>query len=572
MGAPSPLPARPILVPHAPAASAEKTLLRFTTAGSVDDGKSTLIGRLLHDTNGAYDDQIEAVRKSRINRSSGPVDFSLLTDGLRAEREQGITIDVAYRYFETARRKFIIADTPGHEQYTRNMVTGASTSDAAVILVDARKGLTAQSRRHALVASLLGIRRLVVAVNKMDLLDFDQRVFEELGRSFNNLRGRLGDAEMRDVKIEFIPISALEGDNVAERSPRTPWYGGPSLLEYLETVDTDEAANLRQAAFRMPVQLVIRPNLDFRGFAGTISAGQVHVGQEVVVLPSARRTRVSRIVTFDGDLASAHAPMPVVLELADEIDLSRGGLIAGALDPPEPSAWLKTTLVWMHERPLETGKTYTLRHGPHEVRARVDRVLHRIDFEHMRDESAEALALNDIGSAILETTEPLHFDAYARNRSTGSLILIDPITNHTLAAGMIERAAEDPGTKARAAKRVSFAAARITAADRRRRSGHAGFVVIADPRTALAQALERALFLEGADVLLLAEEVRPIEPLLAAGLVVITGTPAATAEYPRLDVRSLQLPADPALAAQQVIAHMRGLRLLDERGRTEGGF
>src|SRR5580658_7652762 len=301
----------------------QKDLLRFTTAGSVDDGKSTLIGRLLHDSKSVYEDQLAAVKKSRINRASGPIDFSLLTDGLRAEREQGITIDVAYRYFETARRKFIIADTPGHEQYTRNMVTGASTSEAAVILVDARKGLLEQSRRHALLSTLLGIRHLVVAVNKMDLVGFDEAIFEGIRAQFNELRGRL-----RKADLTFIPISALEGDNVVERSPRTPWYVGPSLLEYLETVDV--ARDIAGDAFRFPVQLVIRPDLDFRGFAGTIASGHVQVGQEVIVLPSAQRTRIARVATFDGDLTAAHAPMAVVLELADEVDVSRGAIIADA--------------------------------------------------------------------------------------------------------------------------------------------------------------------------------------------------------------------------------------------------
>ena len=426
-----------------------QTLLRFTTAGSVDDGKSTLIGRLLHDTNGAFDDQIEAVRKSPINRSSGPFDFSLLTDGLRAEREQGITIDVAYRYFETARRKFIIADTPGHEQYTRNMATGASSGEVAVILVDARKGLLAQSRRHALISTLLGIRHLVVAVNKMDLVGFDPTVFHGIRTSFNSLRGQMPEAE-----VTFIPISALDGDNVVERSPRMRWYRGPSLLEYLETVETIRDPGTD--AFRFPVQLVIRPGLDFRGFAGRIASGRVEVGQEVVVLPSARRTSIKRIATFDGDLTSAQAGMSVVLELEDEIDLARGGLIADLHHPPQSSSWLQTKLIWMHQDALETGKTYLLRHGPHEVRARVERVVHRVDIDELQEREAGTLELNEVGLVILETTEPLAFDPYVRNRSTGSLILIDPMTNLTLAAGMIEGAAEDQTAALRLAKNVEF--------------------------------------------------------------------------------------------------------------------
>jgi sulfate adenylyltransferase subunit 1 len=538
----------------------EKTLLRFTTAGSVDDGKSTLIGRLLHDTNGAFDDQIEAVRKSRLNRSTGPLDFSLLTDGLRAEREQGITIDVAYRYFETARRKFIIADTPGHEQYTRNMVTGASTSEAAVILVDARKGLLEQSRRHALLSTLLGIRHLVVAVNKMDLVNFDEEVFVRIRTQFSELRGRL-----RKADVAFIPISALEGDNVVERSPRMLWYVGPSLLEYLETVEVSRDTAVD--AFRFPVQLVIRPDLGFRGFAGAIASGRVQVGQDVVVLPSARRTRISRIATFDGDLAAAHAPMAVVLELADETDVSRGALIAETSRPPEASSWLRATLVWMHAKALEVGATYLLRHGPHEVRARVHRVLHQVDFGHLRERDAETLGLNDIGQAILETTEPLFFDPYCRNRATGAFILIDPISNLTLAAGMIAAAADDPTAKPRLRTReaISFHQGRLTASERRRRSGHGGFVVIANPASALAEALERRLFLAGADVILLTQAVQPLDPLIEAGLIVITAHDDGVGEqHLRVDLTWLELPEEAALAAEHVFRHIVGMRLLDD--------
>jgi sulfate adenylyltransferase large subunit len=554
-----------LAISHFHRRATEKTLLRFTTAGSVDDGKSTLIGRLLHDTNGAFDDQIEAVRKSRINRSTGPLDFSLLTDGLRAEREQGITIDVAYRYFETARRKFIIADTPGHEQYTRNMVTGASTSEAAVILVDARKGLLEQSRRHALLSTLLGIRHLVVAVNKMDLVNFDEEVFAGIRAQFGELRGRL-----RKADVTFIPISALEGDNVVERSPRMPWYVGPSLLEYLETVEVsrDTAGD----AFRFPVQLVIRPDLGFRGFAGTIASGRVQVGQEVVVLPSARRTRIARIATFDGDLAAAHAPMAVVLELADETDVSRGALIADTLRPPQTGSWLRSTLVWMHANALEVGATYLLRHGPHEVRARVHRVLHQVDFEHLRERDSETLVLNDIGQVILETTEPLFFDPYCRNRSTGAFILIDPISNLTLAAGMIADAADDPTAKSRLRTRetISFHQGRLTVSERRRRSGHGGFVVVADPASALAHALERRLFRAGADVILLTQPVQPLDPLIEAGLIVIMAhDDGVSAQHLRVDLTWLEMPEDPARAAEHVFQHIVGLRLFDDPSAPE---
>ncbi|MDX2152054.1 MAG: sulfate adenylyltransferase subunit CysN [Bryobacteraceae bacterium] len=456
----------------------EKSLLRFSTAGSVDDGKSTLIGRLLYDSNGAYDDQVEAVRKSKVNRSGGDFDFSLLTDGLRAEREQGITIDVAWRYFATPKRKFIIADTPGHEQYTRNMATGASTVDLAIILIDARKGVVEQTRRHAYVSSLLGIRHLVVAVNKMDLVGFDESVFNRVRDDFDGLVEHL-----RRTSVRFIPLSALEGDNVTFRSPRTPWYGGPSLLEHLEEIDVDHA--LDQAPFRFPVQYVIRPDLDFRGFAGQIASGHVRPGDEVLVLPSGRRTRVARIVTMDGDLAEAHAPMSVTITLEDEIDLGRGGILAAAAAPPQTGRWLESSLVWMSPQKLVPGKPYILRHGPHQVTARVDRLVHRTEINTFACEDSDHLELNQIGSAIIETTQPLHFDAYSENRRTGAFILIDPISNLTLAAGMIERPAADPHDAVRARKQLTF--------DSYRRA-----LIVADPDSPLPHALREA----GADVLL----------------------------------------------------------------------
>jgi sulfate adenylyltransferase subunit 1 len=525
-------------------------LLRFTTAGSVDDGKSTLIGRLLHDAGGAFDDQIEAVRQSKINRSSGTFDFSLLTDGLRAEREQGITIDVAYRYFATAHRKFIIADTPGHEQYTRNMATGASTAEVAVVLVDARKGVLPQSRRHAYISALLGIRHLLIAVNKMDLVDFDEAVFSSIREDFLALRPSL-----RDAAMTFIPVSALEGDNVVEPSARTPWYTGPPLLEFLETVNV--ASDVAGQPFRFPVQLVIRPGLDFRGFAGQIAAGRIAAGDEVLVLPSARRTRVLRIVTFDGDLAEAQAPMSVVLTLEDEIDLSRGGLIAEAPRAPQSSRYFESTLVWMHPDPLEIGRAYLLRHGPHEVQARVGRLLYQVDVDTLRHQPASGLALNEIGVVSLETTQPLAFDPYQANRATGAFVLIDPISNLTLAAGMIEGGLADPAEAARAARSVPFNRGPVTAAERHRRGGHRGAYLAVDPHSEFARALERRLFDHGADVILLPELVQPRHLLVDAGLLVL-GPPAGM---------------EPALGddVEAVITDLESRGILDARDSFSAG-
>src|SRR3954470_2177500 len=331
-----------------------KDLLRFTTAGSVDDGKSTLIGRLLYDSKSVYEDQIKSVAKASVNRNAGPLDFSLLTDGLRAEREQGITIDVAYRYFATAKRKFIIADTPGHEQYTRNMVTGASTADLAIILVDARNGALAQSHRHACIASLMGIPHFVVAVNKMDLVGDDHDVFEQIRTEFGQFLSKL-----EAPHVSFIPLSALKGDNVVERSANMPWYHGPALLDYLETVEIDDAS--ASAPFRFPVQRVSRPDADFRGYAGQIASGSIEPGDEITVIRTGRKSRVKSITTFDGDLEEAWAPMSVTLTLEDEIDISRGALIASGTWPVA-SRHFEATLVWMNERPLDTMRRYLIKH------------------------------------------------------------------------------------------------------------------------------------------------------------------------------------------------------------------
>ncbi|HEU5340684.1 sulfate adenylyltransferase subunit CysN [Edaphobacter sp.] len=417
-------------------------MLRFTTAGSVDDGKSTLIGRLLHDTKSVYEDQLAAVKKSRVNRAAnGHVDFSLLTDGLKAEREQGITIDVAYRYFSTSRRKFIIADTPGHEQYTRNMATGASTADVAIVLIDANAflkhgGLLPQSRRHTYIAALLGIPHVVAAVNKMDLVGYSEETFAAIRREFLAMAERLG---LRSV--EMVPVSALEGDNVVAPSAAMRWYEGPTLLEYLETVPLrvgDTAGPMR-----FPVQLVLRPDANFRGFAGQVARGVLRAGERVVALPSLRETVVKRIVTYDGDLAAAAPPQSVTVELADEIDLSRGEMLVAAEDRlPEINKHFRAMVVWMHETPLVVGRTYVAKHTTRTVRATVRSIRYRMDVNTLTEVDAVHLAMNEIAEVEFETNLPLFFDPYAENRAMGALILIDGVTNATVGAAMIVAAVE----------------------------------------------------------------------------------------------------------------------------------
>jgi sulfate adenylyltransferase large subunit len=409
-------------------------LLRICTAGSVDDGKSTLIGRLLYDSQAVYEDQVKSVEAASRNRTAGPIDFSLFTDGLRAEREQGITIDVAYRYFATARRKFILADTPGHEQYTRNMATGASTADVAILLIDARHGVREQTKRHARIAQLLGISNFILAVNKMDLFDFDRSVFDTICGDFAGLAG--------DASVTPIPLSALHGDNVTVASDRTPWFEGPSLLEYLETVDVER----RQASapFRMPVQLVLRPDQEFRGYAGQIASGTIRPGDEVTAWPSGWTSRVSRIVTWDGDLDVACAPMSVTLVLEDERDISRGDVLA--VGPVHVHRRFSANVVWMDERPLDPARVYLAKHSTRIVTVEVDR----------------PLVLNEIGTLTVHASQPLVFDPYVENRTTGSFVIIDPATNFTAGAGMIVRALreESDATVASAAERLATAARR----------------------------------------------------------------------------------------------------------------
>jgi bifunctional enzyme CysN/CysC len=411
----------------------QKSLLRFLTCGSVDDGKSTLIGRLLYDSKLIFEDHLAALAKdSRKHGTTGDdIDLALLVDGLEAEREQGITIDVAYRFFSTEKRKFIVADTPGHEQYTRNMATGASNSELAVILVDARKGVLIQTRRHAYIVSLLGIRHLVLAVNKIDLVGFSEQRFSEIAEEFGIFAAKLGFQS-----LAAIPVSARFGDNVIARSPRTPWYGGPSLLEQLETVDAD--TELQEKPFRMPVQWVNRPNLDFRGFAGTIASGRIARGDDIVVAHSGRKSRVARIVTADGDLELAAAGRAVTLVLEDDIDVSRGDMFASPLNRPEVADQFAAHVLWMADDELLPHRQYLIRTGNRTVPGQVTALKHKVDVNTLEHMASRTLKLNEIGYCNLSTTEPVAFDRYRDNRDTGAFIVIDRYTNATVGAGMIE--------------------------------------------------------------------------------------------------------------------------------------
>jgi bifunctional enzyme CysN/CysC len=418
-----------------PVAAHPSELVRFATAGSVDDGKSTLIGRLLFDTKSIFEDQLEHVERTSRQRGDGYTNLALLTDGLRAEREQGITIDVAYRYFHTPRRKFIIADTPGHEQYTRNMVTGASTADLALILVDARKGVLEQSRRHAFIASLLRIPHLVVCVNKMDLVDYREDAFRAVCDEFGGWANKLDISDMT-----FVPISALHGDNVVDRSENMPWYQGPSLLYHLENVHVASDRNLVDARF--PVQWVVRPmsdeHHDYRGYAGEVASGIFRVGDEVVILPSGRESRIASIDTFDGELQEAYPPLSVTLRLEDDVDVSRGDMICRPGNRPREVRDLDAMVCWMAERPLQANGRYRIKHTTRTVLAKADAVRYRIDVNTLhRDERAEGLGLNEIGRLSLRLSSPLFLDEYRRNRATGSFILIDESTNDTVGAGMV---------------------------------------------------------------------------------------------------------------------------------------
>ena len=489
-------------------------LLRFSTAGSVDDGKSTLIGRLLYDSKAIFEDQMEAIEEASKRRGDVDVDLALLTDGLRAEREQGITIDVAYRYFATPRRKFIIADTPGHVQYTRNMVTGASTADLAIILIDARKGVLTQSKRHGFIASLLRIPHLVVAVNKMDLVDYAEEVYREIVREYTAFSSKL---DIHD--LAFIPLSALKGDNVVHRSERMPWYDGSTLLHHLETVNVSADRNL--VDFRFPVQLALRPNQNFRGFAGTVASGAVRPGEEVVALPSGKRSRIASIETADGPLGEAAAGEAVVLTIEDELDISRGDMLVRTGNLPQVANRLDAMLCWMHDEALDPGRHYLLQHTTQRVQAAVTRLQYRIDVDTLHRDEVETLGLNDIGRVEIETAKPLFFDPYATNQKTGAFILIDPYSHATVAGGMIRGTVREADEVAEEAQRLThgieattqspnvvWEAWNVPRAEREAKNGHRAAVLwftglSGSGKTTIARALERRLFETGHQTMLL---------------------------------------------------------------------
>lgn len=476
-------------------------LLRFTTAGSVDDGKSTLIGRLLYDSKAIFEDQLEAVERASRNRGDSYVDLALVTDGLRAEREQGITIDVAYRYFATPKRKFIIADTPGHIQYTRNMVTGASTAELAIILIDARKGVVTQSKRHGFIASLLEIPHILVAVNKMDLVDFSEEVYRRIVAEYSEFATKLSIQD-----LTFIPISALQGDNVVNKSAHMDWYDGPTLLHHLENVNVGASRNL--VDFRFPVQMVTRPNQDFRGFAGQIASGTISPGEEVVALPSGKSSRVRAVYSYATELKEAVEGESVMITLEDEIDISRGDMIVRKNNLPQVSNQLECTICWMSEEPLNPQGAYILQHGTHQVRAFISELNYRIDVDTLHRDTAQTLNLNEIGRAKITTTQPLYFDPYRLNRNTGSFILIDPYTNVTLAAGMIRRKAStleeviNVQPDRRKSSNVVWESTEISREMRETRNGHRAAVLwftglSGSGKSTVARRLERLLFERG---------------------------------------------------------------------------
>ncbi|MCB9138357.1 MAG: sulfate adenylyltransferase subunit CysN [Caldilineaceae bacterium] len=473
-------------------------MLRFTTAGSVDDGKSTLIGRLLYDSKAIFEDQMEAVEMASKNRGDEYVDLALLTDGLRSEREQGITIDVAYRYFATPKRKFIIADTPGHIQYTRNMVTGASTAELAIILIDARNGVVTQSKRHGFIASLLQIPHILVAVNKMDLVDFDQEVYKEIVQEYTEFASKLSVQD-----LTFIPISALMGDNVVHKSEKTPWYKGPTLLHHLENVNVGGSRNL--VDFRFPVQMALRPNQNFRGFAGQIASGSITPGEEIVVLPSGKESKIQSVVTLDGDQEEASAGESVVLTLQDEIDISRGDMIVRKRNLPQTASQFECVICWMNEEPMNPQGTYMVQHTTRQVRALISELNYRIDVNTLHREEADTLHLNEIGRITLTTTQPLFYDPYKLNRATGSFILIDPHTNNTVAAGMIRGRSRDVDDivskqpERQKSSNVVWEEAVINRQMREERNGHKAAVLwftglSGSGKSTVARQLERRLF------------------------------------------------------------------------------
>jgi len=471
-----------------------KELLRFLTCGSVDDGKSTLIGRLLHDSKMIYEDQLAAVKADSVKSGTtgGDIDLALLVDGLQAEREQGITIDVAYRYFSTATRKFIIADTPGHEQYTRNMATGASTCDLAVILIDARHGVQVQTRRHSFIATLLGIRHLIVAINKMDLMDYSEQTFSEIKQDYLDFARKL---DVDEESICFIPISALLGDNVVKRSDNMPWYTGNPLMETLESIEIVNDRNFHDPRF--PVQYVNRPNLDFRGFCGTIASGVFHPGDRITVLPSGKSSAIKAIVTYDGELEEAFPPMAVTFTLQDEIDVSRGDMITRIDNLPTVADRFTATIVWMTEKPMDPGRQYALKLATRNVSGSISRIHHRIDVNTLDKHPAKQLQLNEIGLCDVSVNAPVVFDPYKNNKTAGAFIIIDRLTNITVGAGMITGAVDEstllPVSAEERAARFAQQAAVIALTGRDRQdfacllerklfdTGHAASIIAADP-------------------------------------------------------------------------------------------
>ncbi len=554
-----------------------KDLLRFSTAGSVDDGKSTLIGRLLYDTQSVYDDQLKSI-EGKGTTAPGVLDLALLTDGLRAEREQGITIDVAYRYFTTERRKFIIADTPGHEQYTRNMATGASTASVAIVLVDARKGVLIQSRRHAAITTLLGVPHIIVAVNKMDLVAYDEPTFRTIEQDFRSFFTSLAKEFGHTPHLHFLPVSALEGDNVVTRSQQTPWYTGASLLQLLENIPATETA--AQAPFRFAVQRVLRPNLDFRGFAGQIASGTIAPGDTVRILPSGRETTIARIVTFNGDLTRAQAPQSVTLTLADEVDLSRGDLLVTPDQAPVPTSRFTATLVWMDATPLDLKGRYLLKHTSRTVTAQVASLQYRLDPTTLDRQPASTLALNSIGTVDIESTQPLVLDPYSTNRTTGSFVLIDTQTNATVAAGMVRSVAgistsielpqsgerpkaDDTSTgieeyeSAESVERTAASVSVISPQERATQWGHIAAHVHLAGDSDFFNETEQALFDAGTFI------ARPATPssvaiaaLLDAGAIVLTTSSAATRSTV-VDNRLLSI-----TSTDDLLAHLRTAGIL----------
>lgn len=484
-----------------------KDMLRFLTAGSVDDGKSTLIGRLMFDSKRLYEDHLSALIKDskRVGHAGDDIDYALLLDGLKAEREQGITIDVAYRYFSTNKRKFIIADTPGHEQYTRNMVTGASTANLAIILTDATKGVITQTKRHTFLVSLLGIKHIVLAVNKMDLVDYDQARFDKICDDYKKFLTQLNVPD-----VECIPISALKGDNVVDVSENMKWYHGKSMMEYLETVHVSSDNNFED--LRFPVQYVLRPDRAFRGFSGRVASGVIKENDEVMVLPSMKKSKVKSIITYDGRKKEAFPPQSVTVTLKDEIDISRGEMIIHPENAPKVDRHFETMLVWMDENKMDISKTFYIKHNTNTTRARIDDIEYRIDVNTLKREKKKTFELNDIGRVVITTNKPLFFDPYRRNRNTGSFILVDPITHNTCAVGMILDKRSSDKLPSRITDidkdKIRKGESLISEEERTKRNGHKGSTVWitglhGSGKNDLAYTLERELFDRGANVVLL---------------------------------------------------------------------